>query len=181
MMIHRFCDSGHMTKPRHPGHLPPWGSPPGPHSGVTPKVGQATRAELKAASSGTCDADCRSHQDEVRVFVDLEVVCRHLVLSERVRRPHHATNLHFKSTPPTCTWQSVKGRGKESIALHTFVAGIRMATSTRNFSRAFLLLISQRCGFSRITVTCSRSCPSYTYVFGPLSSSTVAKSCSVPP
>ena len=49
---HCFCDSGSATKPHHSGHMQTWGSPPGPHSGVTPEVGQGTLAQLKAASSG---------------------------------------------------------------------------------------------------------------------------------
>ena len=44
MVSHSFCDPGRITNPQHSGHLLPWGSAPGLHSGHT-------RAQLKAASS----------------------------------------------------------------------------------------------------------------------------------
>ena len=52
MLSHSLCDSSRITNPQHSGHLLPWGSSLGTHSGVTPKVGQGMHAELKAASSG---------------------------------------------------------------------------------------------------------------------------------
>ena len=36
MTNHWLCDSRSTTKPQHSGHVPPWGSPLGPHCGVTP-------------------------------------------------------------------------------------------------------------------------------------------------
>ena len=52
MINHWFCDAGSTTKPQHSSHMQPWGSQPGPHSGVTPEVGYGTLVWLKAASSG---------------------------------------------------------------------------------------------------------------------------------
>ena len=47
-----LCDSGRTTNPQYSGHFWPWGSPPRPHSGVTPEVGHGMLVWVNAASSG---------------------------------------------------------------------------------------------------------------------------------
>ena len=44
---HWFCDSGRTTNPQHSGHVPPWCSAPGRHSGVAPIVGHGMLAWLE--------------------------------------------------------------------------------------------------------------------------------------
>ena len=51
-MSHWDCDSGRTIKRQQSGHLWPRGSPPGPHSGMTPEVGHGMLVWLNAASSG---------------------------------------------------------------------------------------------------------------------------------
>ena len=118
MMIHRFCDSGSMTKPRHPGHLPPWGLTAGTLQWCNAKSGPGNARRVEGCFERRHATRTVGATREVRAFVDLEVVCRHFVLRERVRRPHQATNLLFKGTPPTCIRQSVNVRGKEHCCPH---------------------------------------------------------------
>ena len=54
-----FCDSGRTTKPQQSAHVLPLDSPPGPHCGVTRKVGPPLGALVVHVDIGDCEIGVR--------------------------------------------------------------------------------------------------------------------------